>query len=83
MSREDAARAAAKGGSCVASPSSASRVSIGVLAFARGAASRASARVAALQVGLRAHGFDPGPVDGVARAEDDAARSSAFQRKQG
>jgi LysM repeat protein len=28
-------------------------------------AGAASARVAALQVGLRAHGFDPGPIDGV------------------
>jgi hypothetical protein len=25
----------------------------------------ASARIAALQVGLRAHGFDPGPIDGI------------------
>jgi LysM repeat protein len=39
-------------------------VSIGVLAFAPSGLA-ASARVAALQVGLRAHGFDPGPIDGV------------------
>ena len=39
-------------------------VSIGVLVFAPSGLA-ASARVAALQVGLRAHGFDPGPVDGV------------------
>jgi soluble lytic murein transglycosylase-like protein len=39
-------------------------VFIGVLAFAPGGLA-ASARVAALQVGLRAHGFDPGPIDGV------------------
>ena len=39
-------------------------VSIGVLAFAPQTIA-ANARIAALQVGLRAHGFDPGPVDGV------------------
>ena len=39
-------------------------LSIGVLAFAPSWLA-ASARVAALQIGLRAHGFDPGPVDGV------------------
>ena len=39
-------------------------VFIGVLVFAPSGLA-ASARVAALQVGLRAHGFDPGPVDGV------------------
>ena len=39
-------------------------VSIGVLAFAPTGLA-ASARVAALQIALRAHGFDPGPVDGV------------------
>ena len=39
-------------------------LSVAALAFApSGLAS--SARVAALQIGLRAHGFDPGPVDGV------------------
>ena len=46
-------------------------VSIGVLAFAPSGLA-ASARVAALQVGLRAHGFDPGPVDGVRGPADDA-----------
>jgi Transglycosylase SLT domain/Putative peptidoglycan binding domain/LysM domain len=35
-----------------------------VLGFA-GEAGAASGRVAALQVGLRVHGFDPGPIDGV------------------
>lgn len=40
----------------------------------------ASARVAALQVGLRAHGFDPGPVDGV-RGPLTAGALVAFQRK--
>ena len=39
-------------------------LSIGVLAFAPSGLA-ASARVAALQIGLRAHGFKPGPVDGV------------------
>ncbi len=39
-------------------------VFVGVLVFAPSGLA-ASARVAALQVGLRAHGFDPGPVDGV------------------
>jgi len=39
-------------------------VSIGVLAFAPSGLA-ANARVAALQIGLRAHGFDPGPIDGV------------------
>ena len=39
-------------------------VFIGVLVLAPSGLA-ASARVAALQVGLRAHGFDPGPIDGV------------------
>ena len=39
-------------------------VCIGVLAFAPSGLA-ASGRVAALQIGLRAHGFDPGPIDGV------------------
>lgn len=39
-------------------------VCIGVLVLAPSGLA-ASARVAALQVGLRAHGFDPGPIDGV------------------
>ena len=41
-----------------------------------------SARVAALQVGLRAHGFDPGPVDGV-RGPQTTSALVAFQRKNG
>jgi hypothetical protein len=45
-------------------------------------ASAASARVAALQVGLRAHGFDPGPVDGV-RGRLTQRALLAFQRKRG
>ena len=56
-------------------------VSIGVLAFAPSALA-ASARVAALQVGLRAHGFDPGPVDGV-RGPLTTHALVAFQRKHG
>ncbi len=39
-------------------------VSVGALAFAPSGIA-ANARIAALQIGLRAHGFDPGPVDGV------------------
>ena len=42
----------------------------------------ASARVAALQIGLRAHGFDPGPVDGVRGARTRAA-TIRFQRHKG
>ena len=42
----------------------------------------ASARVAALQIGLRAHGFDPGPVDGV-RGPMTRRALMAFQRKSG
>ena len=53
-------------------------VSIGVLAFAHQAIA-GSARVAALQVGLRAHGFDPGPVDGV-RGPLTTRALVAFQR---
>jgi LysM repeat protein len=56
-------------------------VSIGVLAFAPSGLA-ASARVAALQVGLRAHGFDPGPVDGVRGSITNSA-VVAFQRKNG
>jgi LysM repeat protein len=41
-----------------------------------------SARVAALQVGLRAHGFDPGPVDGV-RGPQTTSALVAFQRQKG
>jgi LysM repeat protein len=56
-------------------------VSLAVLVFA-GEASAASGRVAALQIGLRAHGFDPGPVDGV---QGPLTRRAllAFQRKRG
>src|SRR4029453_1043886 len=53
-------------------------VSIGVLAFAPNGLA-ASARVAALQVGLRAHGFDPGPIDGV-RGQLTTHALVAFQR---
>jgi soluble lytic murein transglycosylase-like protein len=42
----------------------------------------ASARVAALQVGLRAHGFAPGPVDGV-RGPLTTAALVRFQRARG
>ncbi len=56
-------------------------VSIGVLAIAPGALA-ASARVAALQVGLKAHGFDPGPVDGV-RGQLTTRALLAFQRAHG
>ena len=42
----------------------------------------ASAPTAALQVGLRAHGFDPGPVDGV-RGPQTAGALVAFQRARG
>lgn len=41
-----------------------------------------SARVAALQVGLRAHGFDPGPVDGV-RGQLTSHALVGFQRSKG
>jgi LysM repeat protein len=56
-------------------------VSIGVLAFAPSGLA-ASARVAALQVGLRAHGFDPGPIDGV-RGQLTTNALLRFQRKHG
>jgi soluble lytic murein transglycosylase-like protein len=56
-------------------------LSIGFLAYAE-AGSAASARVAALQVALRAHGFEPGPIDGVSgRLTRSALRS--FQRRKG
>ena len=44
------------------------------------AALSASARIAALQVGLHAHGFDPGPVDGI-RGPRTRAALLRFQRK--
>jgi hypothetical protein len=56
-------------------------VSIGVLVFAPSGLA-ASARVAALQIGLRAHGFDPGPVDGV-RGPLTTRALKAFQRARG
>jgi LysM repeat protein len=56
-------------------------VFIGVLAFAPSGLA-ASARVAALQVGLRAHGFDAGPVDGV-RGPQTTNALLAFQRARG
>ena len=46
------------------------------------AALGASARVAALQVGLHARGFDPGPIDGV-RGPMTRAALMSFQRKAG
>lgn len=54
-------------------------VSIGVLAFAPSGLG-ASARVAALQIGLRAHGFDLGPIDGV-RGQLTTRALIAFQRR--
>jgi Transglycosylase SLT domain/Putative peptidoglycan binding domain/LysM domain len=56
-------------------------VSIGVLAFAPSGLA-ANPRVAALQIGLRAHGLDPGPVDGVAGPVTRRA-TLAFQRRKG
>jgi LysM repeat protein len=56
-------------------------VSIGVLVFAPSALA-ASARIAALQIGLRAHGLDPGPVDGVAGPMTKKA-TLAFQLRKG
>ena len=56
-------------------------VFIGVLVLAPSGLA-ASARVAALQVGLRAHGFDPGPVDGV-RGPLTTKALVAFQRAKG
>ena len=56
-------------------------VSIGVLALVPSGLA-ANARVAALQIGLRAHGFNPGPVDGV-RGPLTSNALIAFQRKRG
>jgi hypothetical protein len=56
-------------------------LSLGAFAFA-GEADAASGRVAALQVGLRAHGFDAGPVDGI-RGPQTRRALVAFQRKRG
>jgi len=56
-------------------------LSIGVLGLAPEAFA-ASARVAALQVGLRTHGFPPGPIDGI-RGPLTSAALVAFQRENG
>jgi LysM repeat protein len=56
-------------------------VSIGVVAFAPPGLA-ASPRVAALQIGLRAQGLNPGPVDGVAGPQTRRA-TLAFQRRKG
>ena len=56
-------------------------VFVGVLVFAPGGLA-ANARVAALQVGLRAHGFDPGPIDGV-RGHLTTGALLRFQRARG
>jgi hypothetical protein len=56
-------------------------VFVGVLAFAPSGLA-ASPRVAALQVGLKAHGLDPGPVDGIAGPQTRRA-TLAFQRRKG
>jgi len=56
-------------------------LSVGVLVLAPFGLA-ASGRVAALQIGLRAHGFDPGPVDGV-RGELTTRALLAFQRRRG
>ena len=56
-------------------------VSVGALVLAPSGLA-ASARVAALQIGLRAHGLDPGPVDGVRGAQTRRA-TLAFQRRKG
>lgn len=53
-----------------------------VLLVSAGEAMGASPRTAALQVGLRAHGFDPGPIDGVHGPQTRRALL-AFQRKRG
>jgi soluble lytic murein transglycosylase-like protein len=56
--------------------------SLAAVAVAAPVASGASPQTAALQVGLRAHGFDPGPVDGV-RGPLTRRALLAFQRKRG
>jgi soluble lytic murein transglycosylase-like protein len=56
--------------------------SLAIVAVAAPVASGASAQTAALQVGLRAHGLDPGPVDGVHGPQTRRALLS-FQRKRG
>ncbi len=56
-------------------------VSIGVLVFASSGLA-ANGRIAALQIGLRAHGLNPGPVDGVPGPMTRRA-TLAFQRRKG
>jgi soluble lytic murein transglycosylase-like protein len=56
--------------------------SLALVAVAVPVASGANARTAALQVALRAHGFDPGPVDGV-RGPQTRSALLAFQRRKG
>jgi len=56
--------------------------SLAAVAVAAPVASGASPQTAALQVGLRAHGFDPGPVDGV-RGPLTRRALLAFQRTRG
>jgi hypothetical protein len=56
-------------------------VCLGVLVLAPSGLG-ANARIAALQIGLRAHGLDPGPVDGVAGPLTRRA-TLAFQRRKG
>ena len=55
---------------------------LGLLAVAAPTASAASPQTAALQIALRAHGFDPGPVDGVSGPLTRRALL-AFQKKRG
>src|SRR5574340_1311034 len=52
------------------------------LGLAHGALAAPSAQVAALQIGVRAAGFDPGPIDGVAGPRTRTA-VSIFQRRHG
>jgi LysM repeat protein len=56
--------------------------SLGLVAAASPVASGASPQTAALQIGLRAHGFSPGPIDGVSGPLTRRALL-AFQRKRG
>jgi len=56
--------------------------SLALVAIVAPVANGASARTAALQVGLRAHGLNPGPVDGVHGPQTRRALLS-FQRKRG
>jgi hypothetical protein len=56
-------------------------LALGILAFAA-EAQAGSGQTAALQIALRAHGFDPGPIDGV-RGPLTRRALLAFQRKRG